>query len=113
MAASPVGTVVLVRFPFSDLTESKMRPAVILADVQRGDFILCQITSNPYADPTAIELAEDNFASGSLQRISYVRPGKVFTASERLIVRTIGRLTQSTHTSIVDALQALLREEIR
>ncbi len=86
---------------------------MILAGVQRGDYILCQVTSNPYADPAAIELTDDHFASGSLQRVSYVRPGKVFTASESIMVRTIGRLKQSTHTSIVDALQALLREGIR
>ena len=60
MAASPVGTVVLVRFPFSDLSSFKRRPAVVLADVGRGDFILCQITSNPYADPDAIELRDEH-----------------------------------------------------
>jgi mRNA interferase MazF len=39
------GTVVLVPFPFSDLSQAKLRPAVVLADVGRGDWILCQITS--------------------------------------------------------------------
>lgn len=39
--------VVLVRFPFSDLTGSKLRPALVLADTGRGDVRLCQITSNP------------------------------------------------------------------
>ena len=47
MAAPAAGAVVLVRFPFSDLTSSKLRPAVVLADAGKGDFILCQITSNP------------------------------------------------------------------
>lgn len=40
------GTVVLVRFPFSDLSRSKLRPAVVLADVGRGDWILGQVTSH-------------------------------------------------------------------
>ena len=41
------GAVVLVRFPFSDLSETKLRPAVLLADAERGDWVLCQVTSKP------------------------------------------------------------------
>lgn len=54
MVAPTVGTVVLVPFPFSDLSHSKVRPAVCLADANRGDWVLCQITSNPYGDFPAI-----------------------------------------------------------
>ena len=50
-----VGSVVLVPFPFSDLSEAKLRPAVALADAGRDDWILCQVTTNPYGDPNAIE----------------------------------------------------------
>jgi len=51
------GAVVLVPFPFSDLSQAKLRPAIVLADVGRDDWILCQITSNPYGDPRAVPLA--------------------------------------------------------
>jgi mRNA interferase MazF len=50
MGAFAAGQVVLVRFPFSDLTRSKLRPAVVLANVGRNDWVLCQVTSKPYAD---------------------------------------------------------------
>jgi hypothetical protein len=50
------GEVVLVPFPFSDLSTSKVRPAVCLADAGRGDWVLCQITSSPYGDPSAVPL---------------------------------------------------------
>ncbi len=50
MVTPAVGEVVLVRFPFSDLSQSKIRPAVCLADAGRGDWGLCQITSNAYGD---------------------------------------------------------------
>ncbi len=65
MAAPAIGTVVLVRFPFSDLSSSKLRPAAVLADVGRGDYVLCQITSNSYADPNAIELRDEHFSQGA------------------------------------------------
>ena len=50
MEAPAKGAVVLVRFPFSDLSRTKLRPAVVLADAGRGDRVLCQITSKPYGD---------------------------------------------------------------
>ena len=50
MVALAASSVVVVRFPFSDLSNSKLRPAVVLAGVGRGDWILCQVTSRPYAD---------------------------------------------------------------
>ena len=90
---SPSGSaVVLVRFPFSDLSQTKLRPALVLADAGRGDWILCQITSNPYGDPRALSLADADFQSGALRSPSYARPGKLFTASEDLFVRQVGRL---------------------
>jgi mRNA interferase MazF len=69
-----VGAIVLVRFPFSDLSQSKLRPAVVLADAGRGDQILCQITSKPYGDAGAVALDHTAFTSGSLRVVSYARP---------------------------------------
>jgi len=43
----------------SDLSRTKLRPAVVLADVGRDDWILCQVTSKPYGDAGAIVLTSD------------------------------------------------------
>lgn len=92
MGALQPGVVVLVRFPFSDLSASKLRPAVVLAHESRKDWILCQVTSNPYGDPKALPLTQASFASGGLHRDSFARPGKLFTADTSIIVRTVGHL---------------------
>jgi len=47
---------VLLPFPFSDLSQSKLHPAIVLADAGRGDWVLCQVTSKPYGDANAVEL---------------------------------------------------------
>lgn len=83
MVAPTAGAVVLVPFPFSDLSQTKLRPAVVLADAGRGDWILCQITSNPYVDSRAIEITDSSFDAGSLRITSYARPEKLFTANHR------------------------------
>ena len=85
MVAPAIGAVVLVRFPFSDLSQSKLRPAVVLAEAGRGDRILCQVTSKPYGDGRAIELDHTAFGSGSLRVTSYARPGKLLTASHNIV----------------------------
>ncbi len=64
MVTPSAGAVVLVPFPFSDLSQSKLRPAVVLADVSKGDYIPGQITSNAYSDSQVIELTNSNFVSG-------------------------------------------------
>ena len=108
MVAPAAGAVVLVRFPFSDLSQTKVRPAVVLADAGRGDCILCQITSKPYGDASAIELDNAAFASGSLRFISYARPAKLFTANQNLMTSQVGNLKPDTLRSIVQAVANIL-----
>jgi mRNA interferase MazF len=98
-----------VPFPFSDLSETKLRPALVLADAGRSDWILCQITSNAYGDARAIQLADDSFESGSLRVVSYARPGKLFTASEGLVVAQVARLKATPFKRIVDAVVDILK----
>jgi mRNA interferase MazF len=106
MVTPSVGLVVLV--PFSDLSEAKLRPALVLADAGRDDWILCQITSNPYADPRAVTLMDASFGTGSLRVTSYARPGKLFTANSGLMVSEVGTLSQETLNSIIQAVIDLL-----
>ncbi len=113
MESFAVGAVVLVRFPFSDLTNAKLRPAVIVAHAGRDDYVLCQITSNPYTDPRAIEVQDHQFRKGGLQRVSYIRPAKLFTANDRIIARTVGTLDQGTRRSVIESIEALLREGLQ
>lgn len=63
MVALEPGAIALVRFAFSDLSQVKLRPAVVLADAGRGDWILCQVTSKPYGDARAIRLDDASFAA--------------------------------------------------
>lgn len=61
MAAFARASVVLVDFPFSDLSDTKLRPAVVLAQASSQDWFLCQITSNAGIDEKAIEIKDPDF----------------------------------------------------
>jgi len=106
------GAVVSVRFPFSDLSRAKLRPAVILADVGRDDWILCQVTSKPYGDARAVVLTEESFATGSLRVTSYARPGKLFTANRELMVDQVDALKEATCRQIIEAVAVVLRSSL-
>jgi len=112
MGSFTAGSVVLVRFPFSDLSQSKLRPVVVLADCDRGDWLLCQITSNPYSDARAVQLADSDFRTGSLRVTSYARPAKLFTAHHTLIATDIGTLHEASINRITDAIIHLLQPKV-
>ena len=93
-------------------SQSKLRPAIVLADAGRQDWILCQVTSKPYGDTRAIPLNDSGFESGSLRLESYMRPGKLFTAHQTLIVSEAGLLKEVTFNRIIDAKGVHLFESI-
>jgi mRNA interferase MazF len=109
VVAPAAGQIVLVPFPFSDLSQTKVRPAVCLADAGRGDWILCQITSSPFGDPAAVPLDATDFASGGLSVASFARPGKLFTAHAGLLVGVVARLTPAAFTRVLSAVVAVLQ----
>ena len=109
MGAPTAGEVVVIPFPFSDLTQSKVRPALCLADAGRGDYVLCQITSQPYGDPLALKLNDQDFATGGLHVESFVRPGKLFTADANLVLSTEGKLTAAAFQRVLNTIVNLLR----
>ena len=109
MVPPSAAAVVLVRFPFSDLSHTKVRPALVLANAGRGDWILCQITSNPYGDLRAIPISDTDFQVGSLRTHSFARPAKLFTANEDLIVGHVGGLAVAAFHRVVDSVVLMLR----
>jgi mRNA interferase MazF len=67
------GDIVVVPFPFSDLTNAKRRPALVMTALEGDDLILCQITSQRVRDKYAIDLDDDDFESGALRQKSSIR----------------------------------------
>lgn len=107
MGKFAVGTIVLVLFPFSNLKGQKLRPALVLANVEFGNLILCQITSKSYSSKKAISLKVADFAKGGLPVVSYIRPDKLFTADTSIIKSAIGQLTLQSKDSVLQNVCAL------
>ncbi len=86
------GDVVVLPFPFSDLSKSKRRPALVVAKLGGDDIILCQITSEARVDNYSIALCDNDFKTGKLNLASLIRPNRLFTADKSIVIYRIGFL---------------------
>lgn len=68
MAKFVKGDIVIIPFPFSDLTHNKRRPVLIISVLNGDDLILCQITSQNVKDNYAIPIEDRDFKSGELRQ---------------------------------------------
>ena len=100
------GDVVIVPFPFTDLSGNKKRPAFVVADLPGDDIIVCQITSKYNSDSFSVSLTAGDFASGGLPVESFVRPNKIFTADKNIILSVTGHLS---NTKIGDVHNAIIK----
>ena len=111
MATFIKGDIVVVPFPFSDLSDSKRRPALVLADLSGDDIILCQITSQFSKDSSAIFLTDNDFGNGTLRTDSYIRPNRLFTADKRIIAYKTGTISAIKYQEVFTVLTDLLKPD--
>ncbi|GIK40569.1 MAG: mRNA interferase PemK [Chloroflexota bacterium] len=95
------GDVVVTPFPFSDLSDAKKRPALIVAKLTGDDVILCQITSQSVADSYAIPLIKSDFSTGGLRQESNIRPNRIFTADSNIFLYRAGVLAPEKVQEVV------------
>jgi mRNA interferase MazF len=111
------GDLILLPFPFTDLSAHKRRPAIVVSPNRfhalSNDRIIVAVTSNlDVRHPGGqIPLSSRDLIRGSLPRPSVVLPGKIFTIHRSLVVKRIGRLRTTRLHSILNTLQALFASD--
>ena len=102
-----VGDIVITPFPFTDLSQSKIRPAVVLANVGMSDWILCEVTTSARIRVREVEIGLSDMQVGSLRVGSRARTDRITTLNESLFLRTVGRLNDDKLGEILDAVRGL------
>jgi mRNA interferase MazF len=101
------GDIVLIIFPFTDLSGSKLRPAVVLADTNL-DLTVCFITTQiGWQEPTDVLLLPN--ANNGLRKQSLIRTSKVATLDRTLAKGLLGKLSQSELTDLNSKLKILFQ----
>ena len=100
--------VLLVRYPFTDLSETKVRPAVVVhAPHPSEDSIIIPLTSRA-SSLLPGEFTLENWADAGLNVPTIVKRG-VFTIHPSLIIRNIGRLSLHDSQSLEQSLRGWLQ----
>ena len=101
------GDIVLIIFPFTDLSGSKLRPAVVLADTNQ-DLTVCFVTTQlGWQEPTDVLLLPD--PGNGLRKQSLIRTSKIATLDRLLAKGLLGVLAQTKLTELNNKLKALLQ----
>ncbi|MBN1505761.1 MAG: type II toxin-antitoxin system PemK/MazF family toxin [Sedimentisphaerales bacterium] len=109
MARFVKGDVVVIPFPFSDLSQSKRRPALVIAPLEGDDVILRQLTSKTIKDTYAVAVEDADFASGNLKQPGNIRPNRLFTADTHTILYKVGSIKTQKLAEVVEKLVGIIR----
>lgn len=102
------GDVVVVPFPFTDLSGVKRRPALVIARGGDEALLLCQITSQGIRDGLAIALDAEGFEDGGLRVASNIRPNRLFTSDASLVSYRTGRVQRHVVENVIVTIKAML-----
>jgi len=102
------GDIVVVPFPFSDLSANKKRPALVLANLTGDDIILCQITSQAKSDLYSVPLSPKDVDNGNLKVDSFIRPNRIFTSHKNLILYKLGSIDNTIFQNVVSELLQII-----
>ena len=106
------GEVVLVPFPFTDLSQVKRRPVLVLSGRKHNkasrDFICCGITSNLDNRRNSILLEPSDMVEGSIPTRSRIKFDKVFTLEQGLVLKSLGRVSSNELAQVRSGLVSLL-----
>lgn len=102
--------VVVVPFPFTERTASKKRPALVISDVGFNRYlmksVMAMITTTGHL-PWLLDVPIVDLAASGLKSPSLIRM-KLFVLDDALVIKKIGRLTDSDQTMVKDSLKQLL-----
>ena len=102
--------IVLVPFPYSDLSGAKKRPALIISNKkmdESDDVICCLVTSHPTKHDLVI--GEKAFEQGSLPFKSWVKPYEIFTVEKNTIIKTLATINNTFYRNVLDEIFSFLK----
>ena len=105
MVKPVAGEIVVV--PFSRVDSEKHRPALVIADLPGADLILCQITSRAHSDAFAVPLDKSDCERGQLDQPCFIRPQRLFTVEQHVILHSIGKVTAEKFDEVFKRMRGL------
>ncbi|MBI2175999.1 type II toxin-antitoxin system PemK/MazF family toxin [Candidatus Woesearchaeota archaeon] len=109
MATLARGDIVLFPFPYTDLSDRKLRPCLVLSEEMGEDIMLCQITSQRLRkDEYSVELKPADTTDGTIMIDSYIRANMIFTASKAQIRRKLCKAKDEKYRQVTNAIAKII-----
>ena len=91
------GDIVLLPFTFAELTNTKVRPTVVVCETKDKykDLVVCAISSVVPKNLTENEIPLQNDKHNNLRAVSIVKVDRIFTAKRQDVIAKLGELSQS------------------
>jgi len=103
------GDVVLISFPFTDLSAQKLRPALVVGRVAGDDVIVAFVTSQSQSRTTpamcVVDLQHPEFGATGLRTVSTVRLDKLATLERQLVARRLGNIGPQITAAVAAAIR--------
>jgi mRNA interferase MazF len=112
MAQYQQGDIVAVDFPFTDISQTKRRPALVVSNEQvneTGDYLLGQITNQKRGDALTLPLSTEDYSAYPLPLVSYIRKHELFLLNEKLILSKITSVTPLFHKKLVEEMHLIMK----
>ena len=105
------GDIILIPFPYSDLTGVKKRPAIIVSNsnLKGEDKICCLVTSNNPSD--GILISKNSFSEGTLPFKSWIKPHRIFTIDKRIIIKKLSKVKKDFYERIEDKIGYFIKTD--
>ncbi|MDA3836607.1 MAG: type II toxin-antitoxin system PemK/MazF family toxin [Nanoarchaeota archaeon] len=105
------GDIILMPFPYSDLTGSKKRPAIIISNsrLKGDDFICALITSNTPKEGLLIK--KDSFENGTLPFQSWIKPQRIFTIDKKIIIKKLANINNTFYKKLEQGIFNYIKKE--
>lgn len=111
MATLTKGDIVLFPFPYTDLSDRKLRPCLVLSEEMGEDIMLCQITSQRLRkDEHSVELKPVDTTDGTIMIESYIRANMIFTASKAQIRKKLCRVKDDKYRQVTAAIIKIIEK---
>ena len=106
------GELVLVKFPFSDLSAVKARPSLIVSNdkynISGQDVLLCAATSNPAEYEYGVKIGPADMVRGKLRAPSTIKADKLMLMDKARIIKLLGKISEEKFAQTVQKINGLI-----
>ena len=103
---------VLIPIPYSDLKSKKRRPVIVISNnlynQKTEDIVVVAVTSNIETKEYTLLITQNDMEEGNLPRDSMIRVDKIYSLSQLIVVKRLGKIKEATFESLIALLNRLM-----